>query len=155
LTTEALREAWPVWWHRAVSGWAERSVTVNPSQEHRQVRRYRQRFGVSYSRFIADTTMPLLASDTLTLDISRGGARVLLPHEISQDVMIQLHIHIPELRRPVTMLGRVKWRNSQGPPHAAGIQFLGEMPPQVEEVIAQREGERKRIPVPVRQETEC
>lgn len=133
----------------------DQTVSENPSAENRQAKRYPEHLGVSYSRFISDTSTPLFASDTLTLDISRTGARVLLPHEISEDILIQLHIHIPELRRPVLMLGRVKWRHRKGPPHVAGIQFLAEMPRHIENVIAQREDERRRVRVRVGPESEA
>ncbi|MBN1516127.1 PilZ domain-containing protein [Candidatus Sumerlaeota bacterium] len=118
-------------------------ITINnSSDENRKYKRYAGKFKVSFSVLSGKGATPFEFGKCLTMDISRGGARLLLDESISTPIMIQLNISIPNRNFGIFVLGKALYcneRNGSGnmPQSAfeAGIKFVGLLPPDFEHLL--------------------
>ena len=65
-----------------------------------------------------------------------GSARLLSREPMKPDTLLQLCIEVPTLKNPILMMGKVRWCKSQDEhAHQIGIQFIGSLPPKLDEML--------------------
>ena len=104
--------------------------------ERRSTQRHLERLNVTYSLLVSQGATPIVFEDTRTLDISRTGVRVMVRDSVEEGMLIQLCIRIPALRNPILMVGKVRWIKPREGGSEIGIQFIGQLPPKLDELIS-------------------
>jgi hypothetical protein len=104
--------------------------------DNRNAQRYPEALSVTYALLTDRSTTPIFLHETETVNISRRGARLLMPEPVGEHTLIQLCIRMPALRDPILMVSKVRWcRALEGGKHDVGVQFIGQLPPRLEELI--------------------
>jgi PilZ domain len=110
-------------------------IAMASGDERRKSHRHREMLEIAYSLMSDSPGVPSLFDETQTLDISRRGVKVHLAQPVDLDTLVQMAIRLPSLRSPILMVGKIRWTEQDSTGHRVGIQFIGHLPPKLEEAI--------------------
>jgi len=91
---------------------------------------------VSYMIISDFTSTPYMYGTTKTLNISEGGMCILIDDKIKVPLMIQLNIQVPQIKYPLSILGKIVWcREDANGKYIIGIKFIGLLPTDWEKIL--------------------
>ncbi|NUP90997.1 MAG: PilZ domain-containing protein [Candidatus Sumerlaeia bacterium] len=106
--------------------------------ERRRASRHLEALDVEFAWYRGPSATPATFEAASALDISRSGIRLHLPTgAVELQRLIQLCIRLPLEPGPVLMVGKVRWCKPRQAGADVGVQFIGHLPPRLEEIIAE------------------